>query len=297
MAWSRWRRRGAGVLGFAVVVSSAVGIAYATTPSPTPVAAPFVSITPCRAVDTRGGGGPIAAGSTRSFRMAGPGSLASQGGPTGGCPVPAGAVAVAINVTVTATASHGYTSVFPAGAGTPKTSTLNWSSTGQTVANGTQVGLGGGQITATVGGPGASAQVIIDIVGYYAAPVLPSSAVPSGSTLAGAFDAELPYQHQGSAIGLVNFVQPFASGLTAEWVPVGTTTAHCTGTPSSPTAAPGYFCAYIVQLVGATGQILDPSSSSPATMTTGTRAAMLTATAVLPGPSATVYGMWAATAP
>jgi hypothetical protein len=297
MSSAVWRRVGRAVAAIVLISAAAVGISYATTPAPAPVAAPFVSITPCRAVDTRQAGGPVGGGTSRTFQMSGSASLAAQGGPVGGCPVPSSALAVAVNVTVTATVAHGNLSAFPADAATPATSTLNWSASGQTIANGTQVGLDRGQIKVAVAGPTSSAQVIIDIVGYYAAPVLPASAVPSGATLTGAFDVELPYQHLGTAVGLVNFVQPFAAGLTAEWVPVGTTTAHCTGSPGDPTAAPGYFCAYIVQLIGATNTILDPSTTTPAQMKTGRMAALLVASTASGGSQATVYGMWAATAP
>lgn len=42
-----------------------------------------------------------------------------------------------------------------------------------------------------------------------------------------------------------------------EWVPSGTTTSHCEGTPADPTAAPGFLCVY------ATGNLTNVKNNEP----------------------------------
>src|SRR5689334_11700721 len=45
----------------------------------------FVPVPPCRIIDTRLAGGPIAANSTRSFKVNGVDAFQAQGGKDGGC--------------------------------------------------------------------------------------------------------------------------------------------------------------------------------------------------------------------
>ncbi len=80
--------------------------------------------------------------------------------------VPSGATAVALNVTVTGTTSGGYLTLSAAGSPAPTTSDLSWSAPGTTVANYTVTALGtGGEITVT--NASGSADVVVDIAGYY----------------------------------------------------------------------------------------------------------------------------------
>ncbi len=89
-----------------------------------------------------------------------------QVGGVGG--VPTGAAAAVLNVTAAAPSSAGYLSVYPAGSPVPATSTLNFSA-GQTVANLVVAGLSSsGQIQVSIGGSSGSAQVVIDVEGYFA---------------------------------------------------------------------------------------------------------------------------------
>src|SRR5215831_7085262 len=121
---------------------------------------PFVGLTPCRLVDTRGNGftgqfGPpsLAAASPRSF------SLTDQ------CGIPFGAAAVSLNVTVTNTQGPGFLTLYPQGSPRPVVSTLNFIA-GQTVANAAVVALGpldGLSVVAGVSGT----DLIIDTNGYY----------------------------------------------------------------------------------------------------------------------------------
>lgn len=86
--------------------------------------------------------------------------------------IPQGAKAVSFNVTVTQTVGAGFLAIVPGAGTTATSSTLNWSGSGVTIANGGLIALGTGaaerQITLLLAGhAGSSAQVIVDITGYY----------------------------------------------------------------------------------------------------------------------------------
>jgi hypothetical protein len=122
---------------------------------------PFIGITPCRVVDTRGNGftgewGPpnMTANQFRDF------TIASR------CGIPSGAQAVSFNFTVTEDPGYGFLRVYPAGGSLPVVSTLNWTPY-QTVANAAIVPLGtAGKIT--VNTAASASAVIIDVNGYFA---------------------------------------------------------------------------------------------------------------------------------
>ncbi|MCC6438504.1 MAG: hypothetical protein IT196_26005 [Acidimicrobiales bacterium] len=127
----------------------------------TTTGAGFVPVTPKRLLDTRATGGPLTAGTTRTLTV--------RGGET---TVAANADAVVLNVTATDASRDTFVRVWPSGIAAPATSSLNLQA-GDTVPN---------LVTTAVGGNGAielvvsdgSANLIVDVVGYY------SSAVTTG---------------------------------------------------------------------------------------------------------------------
>jgi hypothetical protein len=125
------------------------------TGQPPPTSLSFFTVVPCRAVDTRTGGGPVMAGIDRTFAI--------TGGP---CGVPATAQAVSLNITVTQPTQAGNVRLFPAGGAVPITSTLNYAA-GQTRANNAVIGLGdGGELTVRCA-PAGSTHLILDVNGYF----------------------------------------------------------------------------------------------------------------------------------
>jgi hypothetical protein len=132
---------------------------------------PFIGITPCRVVDTRGAVGPyggpalVGGGPARTFNI-----------PAGPCPgIPATAGAYSINVAAIAPASDGFMTVFPTGAAQPTSSDLNFLG-GKVIANAIVAPAGaGGAISIFVN---VSTNMILDINGYYA---------PAGAGLANTF--------------------------------------------------------------------------------------------------------------
>ena len=112
--------------------------------------------TPCRAVDTRITGGPIAAGTSQSFYPAG-----------GGCNIPlpsTGPIVYALNVTVVPHGPLGYLSVWPTGATQPLLSTLN-SPDGRVKANAAlATGGNGGEISVYASN---TTDLVLDVSGYF----------------------------------------------------------------------------------------------------------------------------------
>jgi glycosyl hydrolase family 44 len=120
----------------------------------------FYVVPPCRAVDTRNAAGPLGgpalpAGGNRTFALA------------GRCGISATAVAVSANVTVTAPASAGSLTLFPDGATLPATNGVAFRA-GQTRANNAVLSLGStGGVTVHAAFPSGSAQMIVDVNGYF----------------------------------------------------------------------------------------------------------------------------------
>ncbi|MBT2449712.1 hypothetical protein J7F03_22045 [Streptomyces sp. ISL-43] len=121
----------------------------------------YTSLDPARLVDSRNGWGDqwggLPGGSTSGLRVAG------QAG------VPAtGVTAVALNVTVTNPKAAGHLTVFPGGQQAPSTSNVNFTA-GQTVANSVIVPVGQDGWLSFRNGSWNTADVIVDVVGYYSA--------------------------------------------------------------------------------------------------------------------------------
>ena len=132
----------------------------------------FHPITPCRIVDTRKGGGALANSATGNFLVRGSGSFAAQGGPAGGCGVPASATAIAANVTAVSPTGAGYLSGYAAGTAEPATNFITFNS-GQNITANPILPLAAFGVTPqlSIRSHGASVQVLIDVTGYYAPPI------------------------------------------------------------------------------------------------------------------------------
>lgn len=131
----------------------------------------YTPITPCRILDTRVAGGPIAAAGTRGFDVSAwfNGSFVFQGGFDGDCDIPARPAAVAVNLAAVSPASSGYLTAFPRGADQPLAATVNYPAGGVT-SNEVLI-----TVSATAGYDMSvyshrQSHVVGDIVGYYMAP-------------------------------------------------------------------------------------------------------------------------------
>ena len=132
----------------------------------------FVPVAPARVYDSRWGSvaglvlGRLSSGGSRTVSVA-DGRNLDSGGVTAAGVVPAGAVAVAYNVTLADTAGQGFVTVAPGGATAVASSTVNWSGSGQQIANGLAVGVDGARAVKVFAGGGGSTQIIVDVVGYF----------------------------------------------------------------------------------------------------------------------------------
>ncbi len=135
---------------------------YYTAGNGAPAPGGYVPVAPARLVDTRAGTGlPQAKLATSSTAAVKVGGLAS---------VPADASAVFVMLTAISTSSTaGYLSPYPAGTTRPPNVSLNYLANTATIF-GAAVDLGtGGQFDLWIGPAGTAIDVVVDVVGYYAA--------------------------------------------------------------------------------------------------------------------------------
>lgn len=120
----------------------------------------YFSLTPCRLVDTRNpvstNGGPIFnTNSQRDFVV------------RGNCGVPTTAKAVTLNVTITSASQSSFLTLWPSGITRPTVSTINFSSSDPSLANGATVGLSTNPADLSVYNNFGTVHVILDVTGYY----------------------------------------------------------------------------------------------------------------------------------
>ena len=133
----------------------------------------YTPVTPCRIIDTRLAGGPLAGGTTRSFHVTGT-DLSAQGGSATGCGIPAGAATAAvINFVAVNPAGPGDLRITPFGTPMPTASILNYAAvTGLNIANGPTVAICDPAVATctsdfTIQADGGATQVVADVQGYF----------------------------------------------------------------------------------------------------------------------------------
>lgn len=126
----------------------------------------FVPINPYRTLDSRAyPNGFVLAGETWHFDV-----LTNVDGAS---MIPDAAVAVTYNLTVAGTVGGGYCALYPADINWPGNSSINWTASNQTIANGGTVAIGyldaPGQVEIYCGSLGgfAGTDFILDITGFY----------------------------------------------------------------------------------------------------------------------------------
>ncbi len=133
----------------------------------TSTAGSFNPITPARVYDSRRSIGAVTSGSVRTISVANSFDVVTGALVTSNI-VPSGATAVAANITVTGTTGRNNFCVNPGGVTTVGSSMINWYANGQTAANAIIVAISSNrQINVVAGSQGGSAQVIVDVTGYW----------------------------------------------------------------------------------------------------------------------------------
>jgi hypothetical protein len=118
----------------------------------------------CRILDTRSGGGAIAAGASRDFSVLNA-SVPGQGGAAGGCNIPADAVSVDISLSTPSGSPSGVGFLRLGPGGSPPAATVLQYLTGQGTSITTTTALNGSQLR--VASFGGSTHVVGDVLGYY----------------------------------------------------------------------------------------------------------------------------------
>jgi hypothetical protein len=137
----------------------------------------YTPVTPCRIVDTRLAGGPLAANMPRSFDGYSASGFAAQGGTAGTCDVPSGVAALALILTAVQPAAAGFVNVYPANAAAPNASMLNFAAGQFAIATGAIVlvdSLNANRFNAL---SPAQVDLVVDVVGYFSAPGFGNSAL------------------------------------------------------------------------------------------------------------------------
>lgn len=135
----------------------------------------FVPLPPCRIIDTRKSQGPLAAGETRSFQVAGITEFGPQGGTIGGCGVPPGsaepvAAAVMLNIVAVDVAGKGNLQAWAYGQPVPLATSINFQRIDMNIANGLIVPIAGTNLVPAdlnIKANFSAAHVVVDVTGYY----------------------------------------------------------------------------------------------------------------------------------
>ncbi len=136
----------------------------------------FIPITPCRAF----GGQAISTPNTsKDFFVAGAVNMTAQGGPAGGCGVPANAIAVSFNLSAGVSTAQGFLTAFQTGTTRPNMASLNYKTNPAT--SGSIVVLGtSGKITVFAS---SATRVSGDITGYFLPAVTSASIFGADGTV------------------------------------------------------------------------------------------------------------------
>ena len=129
----------------------------------------FYAVTPGRVYDSRLSTypqhGTLGSGQNRTLSVAS--SYDLNGALLNSNFVPVGATAVFANIVVVDTVANGWLAVNPGGDITVHAATINWSQTGQVLANGISLTLDNNRQITVINGSAGSTQFVIDITGYW----------------------------------------------------------------------------------------------------------------------------------
>jgi hypothetical protein len=129
----------------------------------------YTPINPCRIVDTRNVGGPLAPNVTRNF-VGSSANFSTQGGTATNCGMPNGVRAIAMNVYAVNPTSLGFIKVWASNATEPAVSTVNYQTGITAIATGAIVPVDGASNNGFSAESPAVVDFVADVVGYFRAP-------------------------------------------------------------------------------------------------------------------------------
>jgi hypothetical protein len=167
----------------------------------------YTTMQPCRLFDSRVAGGRLVGGVNRTFNAVGVaafGSLNSQGGNPGGCPVPGftgsgpQVQAIAVNIAAVGPSATGVLQAWPSDQSKPNASVLNFTAAESVIANAillpVRQDVQGGDITLV---SNVGTDVIGDVVGYF------TSVIHSRNVAVGGALVNLTTGQDNTAIGVL----------------------------------------------------------------------------------------------
>ncbi len=161
----------------------------------------FYSVTPCRLADTRGPSGPwgapsLAANSSRTFQV------------TGRCGIPSTAEAAVLNVTVAGATANGNLRIYPAEYALPSASAINYRSLSARANNGSYALNSNGRLSIHCDQPSGTADVMLDVSGYFETVALPPPPPPTPTPPPGGNGAHAWSTHFGGPTSGVDSAKP-----------------------------------------------------------------------------------------
>jgi len=130
----------------------------------------YTPLTPCRIIDTRLRGGPLAANTTRSFLAFTATDFVDQGGDASSCNIPANVSAITVKVAAVDPLQGGWFTAFPSDEARPVAASLNYN-TGGVFSNESHVKLcRPGCATQFSLYSSAQANLVVDVTGYFKEP-------------------------------------------------------------------------------------------------------------------------------
>ncbi|RDZ28873.1 hypothetical protein [Lysobacter silvisoli] len=130
----------------------------------------YTPLNPCRIVDTRVVGGPIAANGTRSFRAFTATDFTAQGGDASNCNLPQNVSALTVKITSVFPTGNGYFTAYPFDEAKPLASSLNYT-TGMILSDESHIRLCRPACPSEFNVYSfAQSEVVIDVTGYFIEP-------------------------------------------------------------------------------------------------------------------------------
>jgi hypothetical protein len=219
------------------------------SPIDTAIESKYTVLAPCRIVDTRSGGGKIAAGASRSFYAAGAAGFIAQGGNIEGCGIPSTATAIAVTIVAVDATGPGFLRAWAYGGTTPVSSMLNYQDSSAVTGSGNIPITGIGARHFTVSANSHATDVVVDVQGYFiasmSARVNLDGTLAHGSRVTGTvhvatgqyevdFDrnvSQCTYTVNPYYSGYVAVAQPRALNAKGVWIGVATLAGAGTDTP------------------------------------------------------------------
>ena len=226
-----WATSSAGPATPGVDAVTAPGGPHTLAGAPASTAATFHPITPCRILDTRIMGGPLAPDAVRTYSVTGTSGFMPQGGKNGGCGIPTGASAIAASLTAPTPAHLGAIRAWPNGQAEPTATVLAYSA-GITASTGATLAISAtGPRELRIKNYRGPTNLFVDVTGYYDVQI--SGAISSGGTIGAGAVGIVSVVHNSNGVYQVTVDRDISNCspfVTTDYVYAYATTGNLNGT-------------------------------------------------------------------